>query len=60
MKQLPEIFYLLGLICAVIGILLSVAILLKENPTLALALSLSVIGLVLGIVNLAAKKGGRG
>lgn len=56
MMELPEMLKLLGrmsgligLICAVIGIVLGVGILLKENPALALGLSLSVIGLVIAI-----------
>lgn len=62
MKQLPEMLKLLGrmfgviaLICSVIGIMLALGILLKENPTLALGVSLSVLGLVVAILNLAAK-----
>lgn len=66
MTQLPEMLTLIGrwcrvlaLVCSMIAILLTVVILLKEHPILALALSLSVIGLVVAIVNLAKMKGGR-
>lgn len=63
MMQLPEMLMLLGrwsgifgLICAVIGIVLAVGILSEENPVLALGVSLSVIGLVVAVLNLTAKK----
>ena len=65
MMQLPEMLTLLGrwsgifgLICAVIGIVLGVGVLLEENPILAFGISLSVIGLVVALLNLTVKKGG--
>lgn len=65
MMQLPEMLMrlgrwsgILGLICAVIGIVIGVDLLLEENPLLAAGISLSVIGLIIAMLNLVAKKGG--